>query len=245
MIIEFLSRMASGYKRKKMARTGEEPNEPAFRMGKDETYFDVFEEREEPQKKISKEEKAIKALRKIVIQNGGMWNDKFNIVGFQNTKSPGNWNDFFLVHSSDKVYRFVGTTDPGLYYTKKPLNSKGCAHMTRGFHKNCWKLGKHRGKYEALIQTGGKVKVWRDKNKDYINNDSIVESGWFGINFHHGYNATVKIGRNSAGCQVVQNTENLSFIVRLFKGSGLKSCSYTLVGIEELSHEIKLGAIYR
>ena len=69
---------------------------------------------------------------------GGQWNDIFFVFW----KYKGNWN----------LIQWMGTTDPGAYYLKHPLNVKGTAILSEGQHRGLFKLGKHRGKYAALVQ---------------------------------------------------------------------------------------------
>jgi hypothetical protein len=112
------------------------------------------------------------------------------------------YNDSIVVFGT-KFRVFRASVDPGAYYTSKPLNSKGCAHLKNGAY--LYVKGKHR-KYDALRQaegTSGKVTVWRDKDKDHKwDEGEVEESGHFGINIHAG-GTTDKVGKWSAGCQVL------------------------------------------
>jgi len=94
------------------------------------------------------------------------------------------------------------TIETGKHYTENPIVQGGAARIAFGQYK-AWQVGFHRGQYEALVQTGGPVTVYRDANKDYNREGDIKQTGYFGINQHHAYNAPKDdIGAHSAGCLV-------------------------------------------
>jgi len=113
---------------------------------------------------------------------------------------------------------YVGTTEPGRYYTiKRVLNAKGAARLELG-QQRCWQVGRHNGQYEALVQTGAPVKVRRDGNKDFSRQGDVLDTGNFGINIHHGGNNPVNdIGRYSAGCQVIRSTKDFAQFMQIIK----------------------------
>ena len=80
---------------------------------------------------------------------------------------------------------FEITTDPGSPYLLKPINNYGCAILVPGQYRGAYSIGKHRGQYLALIQTG-KVKVFRDNDRDNIldMDPETIQDGYFGINIH-------------------------------------------------------------
>lgn len=95
------------------------------------------------------------------------------------------------------VKNYRATTSPGSFETF--YNKNGDAHLVDG--RYAYKRGQHKG-YNALVQAEA-FTVWRDKNKDGIReSDSIVETGYFGINLHAG-GTTESVGNWSAGCQVI------------------------------------------
>jgi hypothetical protein len=94
------------------------------------------------------------------------------------------------------------TTQPGNRYTFNPINSSGAAIIKLGY-QCVWQTGAHRGQYEAWIQTGGEVTVLRDDKESFERAGLKEDTGWFGINQHHGGNAPrADIGGHSAGCLV-------------------------------------------
>jgi len=123
------------------------------------------------------------------------------------------------------------TTDPGFYYLKqKFLNPKGCAILKPGQYPGMWTIGKHRGKYPALVQVG-KCTVYRDRDGDNQIDTDTEQSGLFGINMHHGYDAE-DINKYSAGCQVHSHDEQLNVIIALCEMSAVKwgdAFTYTLL----------------
>lgn len=97
------------------------------------------------------------------------------------------------------------TTEPGKFFTDRPLNPLGAARIKFGQYA-AWSVGKHHpgkpGEHEALRQTAD-VSVYRDLNKDHERQGDRVETGIFFINQHWGYDRPEdNIGRTSAGCLV-------------------------------------------
>jgi len=139
-------------------------------------------------------------------------------------------------------HQYSITTDPGKYWLENPINPKGTAILVPGQYLGTWKLGKHQGKYEALVQRKP-VKVWRDNNKDsvidYPYAHAQVSEGYFGINIHRSnpYDKSYVVDRWSAGCQVFQAIDDYKEFMDLCKSSSDlygNSFSYTLVTEEEL-----------
>jgi hypothetical protein len=93
-----------------------------------------------------------------------------------------------------------------------------------------------------LQQIGNKVTVWRDKNRNHVNDDDIVQSGYFGINLHHGFNSK-KVGKNSAGCQVIQSRDKFMLFMDNCVKSKLKKFDYLLVNINDIDEILISEAI--
>ncbi len=164
-----------------------------------------------------------------------------NIVGIRNSNPK--WNEFddvFVIfwkyRGKWNVVKMAGTTEPGATYLKNPINDKGGFILLPGQYRGVWKLGKHLGKYDALLQLGGSVKGVRDNDRDNeYDYDAPGDVGYFGINFHR-YNADNvehdDVNRASAGCQVVQNADEYDIAISLFKKSMEyfgNSFTYTLI----------------
>ena len=126
------------------------------------------------------------------------------------------------------------TTEPGKYWLENPTNVNGTAVLVPGQYRSVWKIDLHQGKYEALCQRNGTVKVYRDDNKDDIidcDPDSISE-GYFGINIHKAGAHSTQIDRWSAGCQVFANESDFDefmVICRKAREKWGNAFSYTLI----------------
>jgi hypothetical protein len=129
-----------------------------------------------------------------------VWDDRRIVLDYE-LKIKGNW---------------LATTEPGLPYTKNPLNRRGAARIAFGQYK-AWQVGMHGAsdRHSALVQVAP-VKVYRDGNKDGKRTKDLIDEGLFGINQHWGYDMN-KVGKASAGCLVGQSRENHKQFMRLIK----------------------------
>jgi hypothetical protein len=144
-------------------------------------------------------------------------------------------------HGNNRLTSFPITTDPGLNYLTKPINAKGCAILAPGQYLGMWRLGKHQGKYPALVQVKP-CKVFRDINRDSKLDfePHTLETGLFGINLHYVTANTIvqSIGNGSAGCQVHPVKEDNDYILSLvnlqMRYIKTDAVSYTLLLESEL-----------
>lgn len=158
--------------------------------------------------------------------------DKVNIVyitgidadGTPNKNRTNAFDDLRLLvrAKADGTIAIIGsweaTIETGRYYTEHPIagDGKGAARIKFGYTK-AWQVGLHRG-YEALAQTGAPVSVYRDNNKDYSRDGDPLDTGYFGINQHHGGDAPRdNIGYHSAGCLVGRMVAGHREFMRLIK----------------------------
>lgn len=145
-----------------------------------------------------------------------------NVDGSLNDDVPDGWNDlrfvFRVVNGDPEVLgAWEATTEPGRRYTISPINPGGAARIEFG-HYTSWQVGLHRGDHEALVQTGGPVTVCRDANKDFVRPGDYRDRGYFGINQHHGHDASrASIGGHSAGCLVGRSVEGHKAFMSLVK----------------------------
>lgn len=163
---------------------------------------------------------------KCCLERGYPLNKGLNIIGLEgvlpngtkNDDAPDRWNDTIgiLKYDADNktgefMCLYLGTTEPGRYYTVNPLNSGGAARLQLGYHSKLWSFGKHRG-YKALVQTGVATLV-RDKNRNFYRDDTVTKEEWRGINLHttktKGWRGSFNnfIGQWSAGCVVIRKPE--------------------------------------
>lgn len=119
------------------------------------------------------------------------------------------------------------TTDPGLYYLldkSKWLDPKGVAVIKEGQYRGAYQVGLHSG-YEALVQTGGPVTVWRDSDLDNnVDTGQNECSGYLGINIHastsspySGNTTQTTVGAWSAGCLVFANETHFRAFMSIVK----------------------------
>lgn len=171
----------------------------------------------------------IDAVKSIFEDAGGEWGD-VNLFGLRNEASQESdlFNDFIGICSGDIIKVYSGTTDPGAWWTLHPVTASGvtgAAHLCEGFHKNAWRVGVHAQgtpfAHEALVQTGNKVRIWRDLKNNFTHDDGDPEqSGYFGINIHRaGLDDPTKIGKYSAGCQVVRHHKDFDELMGIIKAS--------------------------
>lgn len=133
-----------------------------------------------------------------------------NSDGSLNEDKFDEWNDrrfVIRIAAGGKIEVPVNdqaTTEPGAYYTRRPLNRDGAARLAFGQYK-AWVVGKHQGTQPALVQRE-LVKVHRDKNQDgkRSTTDPIDIGKAFGVNQHTTSRSRVPdfVGRYSAGCLV-------------------------------------------
>ena len=141
----------------------------------------------------------------IIFENGST-----NLIGVRGSSSvPNTFNDklYYICLGSRNIFKkYDVTTDPGTPYLLKPINPKGTLIMKPGQHKGLWMIGKHRGKYDALVQVGY-CTVLRDNNKNNVLdfNTTLEETNNnFGANCHKAANGIISkwVGPHSAGCIV-------------------------------------------
>lgn len=166
-----------------------------------------------------------------------------NVFGFRLTIGTDEYDDVIGIayreNGVPKLKIFKATTDPGLYYLEHLLNKDGCAILVPGQYKGSHMIGPHgRKKYTALRQKGN-MKVYRDGDLDNEHDmiASSIQKGVFYINLHHGYNSR-KVKKNSAGCQVIQSTDDFNEFMGICQNASAiwgNSFTYTLFDLDSLS----------
>jgi len=133
------------------------------------------------------------------------------LFGYRNPKGKVNSFDDVLgaAYTEKGLWRchyWPGTTDPGLFPLQTPSNPNGVAILVEDQYLDVWKLDLHGGKYEALCQRNGDVRVYRDKNKNSAMDadPATIQKGSFGINIHRSSlsGSSAQVDRWSEGCQV-------------------------------------------
>lgn len=176
--------------------------------------------------------------------------EELNIFGIRNEADQDSdiFNDQLgIMLPDDTVYVWPGTTDPGKHATME--KDQGAAHLCLGYHADIWQVGIHAAKnpsfaHRALVQTGNSCKIWRDNDRNYLQNKTDkVEEGYFGINFHRASAVTANnfIGPYSFGCQVTKNLKDFEAILSLITGTKKYQAnhaakfSYLLVSIDQIT----------
>lgn len=176
-------------------------------------------------------------------------NYNLNIIGVRsnrNGKVTNVFDDYIVVDYNTTIchkrHIYSITTDPGTYYMSNPTSKKGTAILVPGQYKGVYKIDLHRGKYKALCQRNGSVKVYRDNNKDDIYDllPEIIDVGMFGINIHRSneFRTTKNIDKYSAGCQVFADPRDFrSFMQICEKQKEIygNKFTYTLITEDDLT----------
>ena len=165
----------------------------------------------------------VKAIGGKVFTDGDY---NLNIIGIRKANGEANRFDDELhcIYKVDGQWRdrwWPITTDPGLYWLTNPMNRAGTAAVVADRqYPGVWQLGKHKGQYAALVQTGGSIAVHRDDNMDSkvdYSPDNIVE-GYFGINCHRATTrsgGSVSVDKWSAGCQVFADPKHFAAFMNI------------------------------
>lgn len=123
-----------------------------------------------------------------------------NTMGVPRKNDINIYDDAIILLTPNVYATYNGNVDP----SKKGIRM---AWLCPGVYKDAYILGKHRGLYEALVQRGGPVTVYRPKTLDDIEdldeNDFTLETGYFGINIHKGGLSST----NSLGCQTIHPSQ--------------------------------------
>ena len=101
-----------------------------------------------------------------------------------------------------------GTTVPGVYWLKNPMNKEGTFVMCPGQYKASHTRGLHMGKVPAFVQIGN-LKGWMDNDRDNIVDfeGSIWNRPGAGVNIHPMGEVLKVIYNWSAGCQGATATD--------------------------------------
>jgi len=190
-------------------------------------------------------EKAVKAKGHVWFE--GVKDFDVNIVGVRNTLPGSKVTNLFddtitVSYKENGVWQFHQwsiTTDPGKKAMLEYHNSNGVARLVEGQYRSSHSIGLHQGKYEALKQAKN-VKVYRDKNKDMVYDETLIQEGVFGINIHHSSSTgtSTYVENWSEGCQVFANIkdfESFMTICRKAKDIHGNNFTYTLIKSSDIS----------
>jgi hypothetical protein len=162
---------------------------------------------------------------------------RLNIIGMrQKEKLIDSYNDYICVlyieRNRWKFKAYSATTLPGKYWlVEKLMNPKGSLILSPGKYSGAFQLGKHKNKYEALVQAKP-LPVYRDVNRDEKIDYENLETGFFGVNIHKREGLSDLIGKNSAGCQVIKEKADFEEFMNLCKERGKSQSSFDYILLE-------------
>lgn len=165
--------------------------------------------------------RAVMKKKGYVFFDSGRWN--LNIIGIRSSQLITNAFDdtmccFYRAEQGWVSRYWKITTDPGYYYTENPCNEQGTAILVPGQYRGAFRIGKHKGRYEALVQNKS-VTVYRDRNRDHTIDTMHTAAGMFGINIHKAGSQSVQVDRWSAGCQVFASEKDFNDFMTLCRRS--------------------------
>ena len=177
------------------------------------------------------------------LYNTGEFN--VNLFGVRNMGDlhSNGFNDLlgvlYIENGEWKLFSCAGTTDPGITSRTAPVNAKGTAILPCGQYPKCFRFGRHKGQYDALVQNTP-LPLYRDGNRDgKLDLVKLSDPEMCGINFHRA-NATrksVQVDSWSAGCQVVADPKDFDRIMSILRESAKRYGSvftYTLFSSRDL-----------
>lgn len=190
-------------------------------------------------------------IKKAVLSKNYVWFDDtankgydVNIVGVRNSstgkKVTNVFDDYLTISYKDEkgvwqFYAWAATTDPGkksmLEWNKMGITG-GCARLVQGQYRSTWKIDKHQGKYDALCQRSGNVKVYRDTDFDLEYDENKITEGVYGINIHKAGQDSTWVENWSAGCQVFKRVMDFDVFMSILKKAVKihgNAFSYTLI----------------
>lgn len=172
-----------------------------------------------------------------------------NIVGVRNSttgsKVTNVFDDVITISFKDEsgnwqYFEWNNTTDPGkksMLEWKKMGITGGCARLVAGQYRSVWAIDKHQGKYEALCQRNGKVKVYRDSDLDLEYDEDKITEGIYGINIHKAGQDSTWVENWSAGCQVFKRVKDFDTFMKIVKKAAKihgNSFTYTLLESKDI-----------
>ena len=176
-----------------------------------------------------------------------------NIFGIRADNSlPNSFDDligvFYKENGGWNLLMFEATTDAGITVLGNKFGgANGTLIMQPGQYFKMFKIGKHKGKYPALVQNI-EIEVLRDTNKNnLLDFDSLnKEFGMFGLNLHRANDnqafPSTQVDNWSWGCQVIRKINDWNKFWKLITKSSKKfgnTFSYALLNEKDLEFSIK------
>jgi hypothetical protein len=188
-------------------------------------------------------ETAVKSKGYVWFEDASNKGFDVNIVGVRNNapsvadKVTNVFDDFITVSFKNakgiwEFYCWSATTDPGKKGVMQFHNNKGVARLVPGQYRSVWSIDKHQGKYDALCQRNGEVKVWRDANKNLTFEEVLMDMGMFGINIHKAGQDSTWVENWSEGCSVFKRVKDFDEFMKICKKAAKihgNKFTYTLI----------------
>lgn len=161
-------------------------------------------------------------IKKEFDRLGYVWHE-FHVFAIRSkANTPNKFDDLIGFIDRDKIYFHTGTTNSGTKPLKAPTHPEGVAMITPGQYVDAWALGKHKGKYDALVQVKP-VYFTRDNDKDTIH--EVGPKLYFdvrGFNWHraHEDHESQNVENWSEGCVVQNNPAQYDSFIKACSESG-------------------------
>lgn len=165
-------------------------------------------------------------------------NFNLNIFGVRNNGPVNTFSDALCVLYRNEwndwqLYQWPGTTKPGGPALRMPKNVKGTGILVPGQYLGAYQIDKHNGKYDALCQRLGKVRAYRDNDRDnaFDLDPATIEEDFFGANIHKALRDTPLVNEWSYLCQVFKRDSDFNRFMTIVKHSAKEwgnKFSYTL-----------------
>tara|TARA_R100000388_G_C7226396_1_gene152001 strand:+ start:341 stop:967 length:627 start_codon:yes stop_codon:yes gene_type:complete len=169
-----------------------------------------------------------------------------NIIGIRNSSRDSTRFDdtMLLIYREEDtkewiVHSYQVTTEPGPAILRKPVNSAGTAVLVPNQYRGVYKIDTHstKNRHIALCQRLGKVRVYRDDDRDSKPEETeVIQEGMFGINIHRhaGSNEREYVRGSSAGCQVFKDSKDFAeFMLVCNKSADMYGNAFTYTLLEE------------
>lgn len=171
-----------------------------------------------------------------------------NIIGVRHdgTSVTNHFDDALVVIYNTQVDKlkkliFKITTYPGKKAMEHPMSVKGTAILKEGQYRGAYKIGYHKGQYQALVQNAP-LPVYRDGNRDnkFDLNPTAIDKGVFGINIHKAGSSAIGstlVDGWSYGCQVFSSAADFNTFMTLVRKSAKlygDKFTYTLINEKDL-----------
>jgi len=169
-----------------------------------------------------------------------------NIIGIRSSsRDSTKFDDTILLVYREKgtkewiVHSYEITTEPGPSILRKPINPDGTAVLVPDQYRGVYKIDTHstKNRHIALCQRHGKVRVYRDTDRDSKPEEAeLIQEGMFGINIHRhaGSNEREYVRGSSAGCQVFKDSKDFAeFMIVCNKSADVYGNAFTYTLIEE------------